>query len=104
MSFDRILREISAERAYKHIQHITTEIPSRLAGSASSRRMAEYAYATFQQAGLEARMHEFLAVGAHQHLIARFFDVGHQDRLLVIARDVDADRPRCSGGTGTSAE
>ena len=62
MSLDRILREISAENAYKHIRHITTEMPSRLAGSASSRRMAEYAYATFQQAGLTARMYEFLGL------------------------------------------
>lgn len=62
MPLDRILREISADNAYKHIEHIATQIPSRLAGSPNSQRMAEYAYATFQKAGLDTRMHKFLGL------------------------------------------
>jgi len=59
MGLDDILRELSVDNAYGHIEHITREIPSRLAGSANSQRMAEYAYETFTKAGLESRMHRF---------------------------------------------
>lgn len=59
MSLERLLGEISVEAAYAHIERITQDIPSRLAGSANSRRMAEYAHEAFQQAGLESRMREF---------------------------------------------
>lgn len=59
MSFDRLLDDISVDAAYGHIERITTEIPSRLAGSPSSRRMAEYAHDAFRASGLESRMHEF---------------------------------------------
>lgn len=62
MSLDRILKDISASNAYAHIEHITTQIPSRLAGSANSQRMAEYALEAFQKAGLDARTHSFLGL------------------------------------------
>lgn len=59
VSLDDVLRELSVDNAYAHIVHITSQIPSRLAGSPNSRRMAEYAHEAFTRAGLEARMHEF---------------------------------------------
>ena len=59
IALDDVLRELSVDNAYAHIVHITTQIPSRLAGSANSRRMAEYAHEAFTGAGLESRMHEF---------------------------------------------
>lgn len=59
MALDDILRDLSVEQAWSHIEHITTRIPSRLAGSDNARRMAEYADAAFRQAGLESRLHEF---------------------------------------------
>jgi len=62
MPLDQILREVSADNAYRHIEHITTQIPSRLAGSANSHRMAEYAYETFKKSGLESRLHKFLGL------------------------------------------
>ena len=62
MSLESILKEISAARAYEHIAHISGQIPSRLAGSANAQRVAEYAFDTFQKAGLDARMHKFLGL------------------------------------------
>ncbi len=59
MPLDDILRDVSVDNAWEHIRHITEQIPSRLAGSENSRRMAEYAYETFGKAGLSSRMHEF---------------------------------------------
>ncbi|MBI4279542.1 MAG: M28 family peptidase [Armatimonadetes bacterium] len=59
VSLDQVLRDISPDRAYAHIEHITTQIPSRLAGSPNARRMAEYANDVFTKAGLDVRMHEF---------------------------------------------
>jgi len=62
MSLESVLKELSAAKAYEHIQHITANIPSRLAGSSNSQRMAEYAFGTFQRAGLDTRMHKFLGL------------------------------------------
>lgn len=62
MSLEQILGDVSVDNAWSHIEHITEQIPSRLAGSANSRRMAEYAFETFQQAGLETQMQEFLGL------------------------------------------
>ncbi len=59
MPFEEILRDLSVDNAWAHIAHITEQIPSRLAGSANSRRMAEYAYESFGRAGLVSQMHEF---------------------------------------------
>jgi hypothetical protein len=56
---DDILRDLSVDNAWAHIEHITRQIPGRLAGSPSSRRMAEYAYESFTRAGLTSQMHEF---------------------------------------------
>ncbi|HKS90483.1 MAG TPA: M28 family peptidase [Tepidiformaceae bacterium] len=62
MALEKILKELSPERAYRHIEHITTNIPSRLAGSPNSHRMADYASETFQKAGLDTRIHKFLGL------------------------------------------
>lgn len=62
MSFEDILRDVSVDNAWRHLEQITERIPSRLAGSENSRRMAEYAYETFTAAGLESQMDEFLGL------------------------------------------
>jgi len=54
-----ILSEVSFDRTWSHIEHITEKIPSRLAGSPSSRKMVEYSHDVFQKAGLESKIHEF---------------------------------------------
>ena len=59
MPLEDVLREISADRAWVMIERITDEIPSRLAGSENSRRMAEFSRDRFAEAGLDARLHEF---------------------------------------------
>ncbi len=59
MPLEDILRDVSVDNAWSHIQHITEQIPSRLAGTENSRRMAEYAHETFGKAGLSSQMHEF---------------------------------------------
>lgn len=62
VELDDILKGISTDRAWGHIEHITEQIPTRLAGSENSRRMAEYAHQQLTEAGLESRMHEFLGL------------------------------------------
>ncbi len=59
MSLEKLLADLSVDAAYAHIEHITKEIPSRLAGSANSRRMAEYAYEVFRKAGLGSHLRHF---------------------------------------------
>jgi len=59
VALERILNELSVDRAWSHLEHITGTIPTRLAGSESSRRMAEYAHDSLAGQGLESRMHEF---------------------------------------------
>ena len=59
MSIESILNEISVDRAWSHLEHITQNIPTRLAGSENSRRMAEYANEQLAQQGLTSRMHQF---------------------------------------------
>jgi hypothetical protein len=52
------LAELSVANVRAHVEHITANIPSRLAGSVNGRRMAEYSLAAFRQAGATAQMHE----------------------------------------------
>jgi hypothetical protein len=54
-----LLREVSFDKVWSHIEHITEKIPSRLAGSPNSRKMVEYSHNVFQKAGLESKIHEF---------------------------------------------
>ena len=58
MSRNAILAAVSAANVRKHVEHITTTMPSRLAGSANAKRMAEYSLEQLRAAGAEARMHE----------------------------------------------
>ena len=53
-----IIGEASAENVRRHVEHITTAIPSRLAGSPNARRMAEYSLQALREAGAEARIQE----------------------------------------------
>lgn len=62
MQLDDILRDVSVDNAWAHIERITEQIPSRLAGSPNSRRMAEYAHDAFTHAGISSQMHEFLGL------------------------------------------
>jgi hypothetical protein len=62
VTLEDILGELSVDQAWSHIDHITERIPSRLAGSANSRRMAEYAHETFDRYGLSSTMSDFLGL------------------------------------------
>jgi hypothetical protein len=59
MSEQSILASLSVDRVRADIERITTEIPSRLAGSANGRRMAEYSRDGLLAAGASAEMFEF---------------------------------------------
>lgn len=59
MSEADILASLSVDRVRADIERITTEIPSRLAGSANGRRMAEYSRDGLLAAGASAELHEF---------------------------------------------
>ena len=58
MSRQQLLAAVSAANVRRHVEHITTQIPSRLAGSPNARRMAEYSRGALLQSGAEARIHE----------------------------------------------
>ncbi len=83
MPFEDILRELSADRAWATIEEITSEIPTRLAGSENSRRMAEYSRDRFAEAGLDARLHEFLG-------LVSFPEAGAVRLLAPETRDIEA--------------
>ena len=53
MPLEDVLGALSTQRTWAMIEEITSEIPSRLAGSENSRRMAEYSRDRFAEAGLE---------------------------------------------------
>src|SRR4051812_33731420 len=57
-----VVDAVSAENVRKHVEHITREIPSRLAGSENARRMAEYSAASLNAAGVEAKIEELPAL------------------------------------------
>src|SRR5262245_66653675 len=58
MSEEGVVAAVSAANARAHIEHITTQIPSRLAGSENGRRMAEYSAEALGKAGVAARVLE----------------------------------------------
>jgi hypothetical protein len=62
MSEHDILHEVSADRVRAHVEHITSQIPSRLAGSENQRRMAEYTAKCLREAGVEATIHSLPAL------------------------------------------
>ena len=51
MSDEDVVQAVSAANAKAHVEHITTEIPSRLAGSANGKRMAEYSASALAKSG-----------------------------------------------------
>jgi hypothetical protein len=59
MPLDDLLDDLSVERTWQHLTHITTHIPSRLAGTPNARRMAEYAAEQLDANGVAATLHEF---------------------------------------------
>src|SRR5262245_42423408 len=61
MSEDGVVKAVSAANVKAHVEHITTQIPSRLAGSANGKRMAEYSAAALPREGVSARVHEMPA-------------------------------------------
>ena len=63
MSEEAILRELSGERARKHVEHITSQYPTRMAGTANGRRMAEYSAAAMNESGVRAQVHELPGSG-----------------------------------------
>jgi hypothetical protein len=58
MSEESVVAAVSAANVRAHVEHITTSIPSRLAGSANAKRMAEYTCAALIEAGLTAKVQE----------------------------------------------
>src|SRR4051812_20446633 len=56
MTEDAILSSVSAARVRGHVETITTEIPSRLAGSDNARRMAQYSRDALQEVGVAAEI------------------------------------------------
>ena len=58
MSTPSILEEVSAKRVRDHVEHITTTIPSRLAGSENAKRMAQYSATALTREGIAARVHQ----------------------------------------------
>ena len=58
MSEQIVTSRVSAKEVRAHVEHITTEIPSRLAGSENARRMAEYSAAALGKVGVEATVFE----------------------------------------------
>jgi hypothetical protein len=58
MSQQSIIQVLSVERVRADVERITTEIPSRLAGSENGRRMAEYSRDALRAAGVPAEVQE----------------------------------------------
>jgi peptidase M28-like protein len=56
MSEREILDALSVDHVRAHVEHITRNIPSRLAGSDNQRRMAEYSAQTLRQSGVDANV------------------------------------------------
>lgn len=57
MSEKRILAELSVDNVRSHVEQITQEIPSRLAGSENATRMAHYSLEKLRNAGVDAIVH-----------------------------------------------
>ena len=58
MSEESILASVQSANVQRHVEHITTQIPSRLAGSANGKRMAEYSAEALTRSGVAAKVHE----------------------------------------------
>lgn len=58
MSEKLVIEAVSAANVRAHVEHITTQIPSRLAGSPNGKRMAEYSRDALAKAGVPAQIYE----------------------------------------------
>lgn len=58
MSEQSVVDTVSAKEVRAHVEYITTQIPSRLAGSPNAKRMAEYSAAALTGAGVSAQVLE----------------------------------------------
>jgi hypothetical protein len=58
----KIAQELSGEEAFRHIQKITSEIPTRMAGTEECKRMAEYLRDQMSSYGIPADVYEFDAL------------------------------------------
>src|SRR5580704_9401739 len=58
MSEPGVVEVVSADEVRAHVEYITTNIPSRLAGSPNAKRMAEYSAAALTRAGVAAQVFE----------------------------------------------
>ena len=67
MTEEAVLKELSADNVKAHVEHIISEIPSRLAGSENGRRMAEYSRDSLREAGVEAAVHELPGLVSYPH-------------------------------------
>lgn len=62
MSEREIHADLSVANVREHVVRIATDIPTRLAGSANGRRMAEYSAEALRSAGVSAEVHELPAI------------------------------------------
>ena len=62
MSEQAIHAELSVANVREHVTRIATDIPTRLAGSANGRRMAEYSAEVLRAAGVSAEVRELPAI------------------------------------------
>ena len=58
LSEQSVLAAVKAANVQADVEHITTKIPSRLAGSENGRRMAEYSAEALGKAGVAAKIYE----------------------------------------------
>ena len=58
MSEKLVVETVSAANVRAHVEHITTQIPSRLAGSPNGKRMAEYSRDALTKSGVPAQIFE----------------------------------------------
>lgn len=59
MSVNPVLADIHLGRVRAHVETITEQFPTRLAGATNGKRMAEYSAAELQSYGVDARVEEF---------------------------------------------
>lgn len=57
-----VLSDLSADKAFEHIERITKNVPERLAGSPQLKWMAHYVKDAFESAGVPATVYEFEAL------------------------------------------
>lgn len=59
---EKVIEELSGNHAFRHIEKISAQIPTRLAGTEACIRMAEYLRDQMRSYGIAAEVHEFDAL------------------------------------------